>query len=109
MWPRPPMLARSSATGVPPNTHPQFLCVGDKFEKSFDSTISHGVLLHENVILGHHIYKGVWSPIDCEHGNHHDRRAVCLLKGGSVVGHAPRELAKYPVAIVQHLDLGSVY
>ena len=60
------------------------------------------VLLHESVICGHHIYESVWSlilgetvSVDCEHGNLHDRHAVCLLKGGSIVGHVPRELAKY--------------
>ena len=60
------------------------------------------VLLHESVIRGHHIYKSVWSPrvgeivsVDREHGNSHDRHAVCLLKGSSIIGHAPRELAKY--------------
>ena len=48
------------------------------------------------------IYKSVWSPtlgeivsIDCEHRNTHDRHAVGLLKGGSIIGHAPRELGKY--------------
>ena len=60
------------------------------------------VLLHETVIRGHHIYKSVWSPtlgeivsVDREHGNTHDSHAVCLLQGGSIIGHAPRELAEY--------------
>ena len=59
-------------------------------------------LVQESVIHGHHIYKSVWSPIlgeivdvDREHGNLHDHYTVCPLKGGSIVGHAPRELAKY--------------
>ena len=60
------------------------------------------MLVQESVIRGHHIYKSMWSPIVCEivsvdreHGNLHDRCAVYLLKGGSIVSHAPRELAKY--------------
>ena len=63
---------------------------------------NNAVLVQESMIRGHHIYKSVWSPIlgeimsvDREHGNLHDRYAVCLLKGGSIVGHVPRELAKY--------------
>ena len=33
--------------------------------------------------------------VEREHGNTHDCHAVCLLKGGSIVGHVPREVAKY--------------
>ena len=60
------------------------------------------VLLYESMICGHHIYKNVWSlilgeimSVDREHRNLYDRHAICLLKGGSIVGHAHRELAKH--------------
>ena len=51
------------------------------------------MLLHKSVIRGHHIYKCVWSPtlgeimfVDRKHGNTHDRHALCLLEGGSIIG-----------------------
>ena len=53
--------------------------------------------LHESVIRGHHIFKGIWTPrtgeivqVRQEAGNPHDRNAVALLKAdGTVVGHVP--------------------
>ena len=65
-----------------------------------------------SVIHGHHIYKSMWSPIlgeivsvDHEHGNTHDCHTVCLLKGGSIIGHAPRELAKYSWFFLGHNEI----
>ena len=44
----------------------------------------------------------MWTPrlgeivfVEHKHGNTHDCHAVCLLKGGSIVGHVPREVVKY--------------
>ena len=54
--------------------------------------------LHESVMRGHHIFKGIWTPrtgeivqVRQEAGNPHDRNAVALLKqaDGTVVGHVP--------------------
>ena len=60
------------------------------------------VLLHENIICDHYIYESVWSPtlgeivsVDRKHGNTHDCHAICQLKGGLIISHAPRELAEY--------------
>ena len=60
------------------------------------------IFLHESVIRGHHIFKGILTPrtgeivqVRQEAGNPHDRNAVALLKsngmvvGGTVVGHVP--------------------
>ena len=55
------------------------------------------IVLHETVIWGHHIFKGIWTPrtgeivqVRQEAGNPHDRNAVALLKAdGTVVGHVP--------------------
>ena len=55
------------------------------------------IFLHESVIRGHHIFKGIWTPrtgeivqVRQEAGNPHDRNAVALLKAnGTVVGHVP--------------------
>ena len=45
------------------------------------------IFLHESVIRGHHIFKGIWTPrtgeivqVRQEAGNPHDRNAVALLK-----------------------------
>ncbi len=53
----------------------------------------------ESIILGHHIYKSLWSPIlneelaMCEELNNvYDRHAVCIKKDRCIVGHVPREL-----------------
>ena len=53
------------------------------------------IFLHESVMRGHHIFKGIWTPRTeeivqgrQEAGNPHDRNAVALLKAdGTVVGH----------------------
>ena len=41
----------------------------------------------------HHVYNAIWTPVigEClklcrEPGNVHDRRAVCIKKGGAIVG-----------------------
>ena len=55
------------------------------------------IFLHESVIRGHHIFKGIWTPrtgeivqVRQEAENPHDRNAVALLKAdGTVVGHVP--------------------
>ena len=55
------------------------------------------IFLHESVIRGHHIFKGIWTPrtgeivqVRQEAGNPHDRYAVALLKADvTVVGHVP--------------------
>ena len=47
------------------------------------------------------MYKDVWTPttgeileVQRELGNERDRRAVCLLKSGTIVGHVPREFSR---------------
>ena len=55
------------------------------------------ILLHESVIRGHHIFKGIWTPrtgeivqVRQEAGNPHDRNVVALFRAdGTVVGHVP--------------------
>ena len=37
-----------------------------------------------------------------EPGNVHDRRAVCIKKGGAIVGHVPRELTAILVKFIDH-------
>ena len=55
----------------------------------------------ENVIRGHHVYKRIWTPrlgeqltLAPESDNDHDRRAVAVLKGSTVIGHVPRSLSR---------------
>ena len=65
---------------------------------STDMRYEDSILLKENVIRGHHVFKVVWTPrvgeilrIGKEPGNTHDRRAVAVLKAdGTIVGHVPR-------------------
>ena len=52
-------------------------------------------------ILGHHIYKTIWTPYLCEElilaakeSNLFDRHAVVVLKTGKIVDHMPNELAQ---------------
>ena len=59
------------------------------------------ILIHESLIRGHHVYKDIWTPtigeileVQREPENEHDRRAVCLLKSGTIVGHVPREISR---------------
>ena len=47
------------------------------------------------------MYKDIWTPmtgeileVQREPENEHDRRAVCLLKSGTIVGHVPREFSR---------------
>ena len=55
------------------------------------------IFLHESVMRGHHIFKGIWTPgieeivqVRQEAGNTHDQNAVALLKAdGTVVRHVP--------------------
>ena len=58
-------------------------------------------LVKESVVLGHHIYKDVWSPVVGEllpvlqeSNNVHDRRAVAVFSDVNIVGHVPRELSR---------------
>ena len=62
---------------------------------------SDAIFLYESVIRGHHIYKGVWTPITAEIpsvttdlANRHDRFVVAVLKAGAIVGHVPREVSR---------------
>ena len=55
----------------------------------------------EGVIRGHHVYKRIWTPrlgeqltLAPESDNDHDRRAVAVFKGSTVVGHVPRSLSR---------------
>ena len=59
------------------------------------------IYIFQSVIRGHHISKTVWTlrfgeelTVEKEADNAHDRHAVAVLKGGVVVGHAPREISK---------------
>ena len=59
------------------------------------------IFIHESVVRGHHIYKETWTPsvgevllVQQEPENPHDRRAVCILKSSTIVGHVPRELSR---------------
>jgi len=52
------------------------------------------IFLHESVIRGQHIFKGIWTPrteeivqVRQEAGNLHDRNAVAA--DGMAVGHVP--------------------
>ena len=54
------------------------------------------IFLHESVMPGHHIFKGIRTPrteeivqVRQEAGNPHDRNAVALLKADGTVGHVP--------------------
>ena len=68
------------------------------------------IFLHESVIRGHHIFKGIWTPrtgeivqVRQEARNPHDRNAVALLKAdGTVVGHVPREYSKVFWHFINH-------
>lgn len=64
--------------------------------------VESAVWRHDSAVRGHHVYKRMWTPrigevleVDVERGNIHDRYAVSVLKEGTVVGHAPRELSRY--------------
>ena len=51
-----------------------------------------------SVVLGHHIYKDIWSSVHgeelhckCEIGNIHDLYTVSVIKHGTgIVGHLPK-------------------
>ena len=47
------------------------------------------VFLFTSVIRGHHVYKSIWTPVlgevSREEGNAHDRFAVCVKNGRSLV------------------------
>ena len=58
-------------------------------------------LRRELCIRGHHIYKNIWNPVVgevlvCEGESHNaaDWYFAAIAKGGVVVGHLPRKLAK---------------
>lgn len=55
----------------------------------------------ESVIRGHHIYKSIWTPVigetlhlEKEEGNAEDPYAVAVMRGTTIVGHAPREISR---------------
>ena len=59
-----------------------------------------GYILHvESVIRGHHVYKAIWN-LESENSlsyagslsNNIRYMIGCIMKGGAVVGHAPREI-----------------
>ena len=59
------------------------------------------VFIHKSVVRGHYIYNETWTPsvgeilrVQQEPENAHDRRAVCILKSSTIVGHVPRELSR---------------
>ena len=63
----------------------------------------------ESAIRGHHIYKAVWTPfigetlsLTKEDGNPEDPSAVAIMKGTTIVGHAPRELSRVFSFFMQH-------
>ena len=67
------------------------------------------VFIHESVVKGHHIYKETWTPsvgevllVQQELENPHDRRAVCILKSSTIVGHVPRELSRVFWFFISH-------
>ena len=54
-----------------------------------------------SVVLGHHVYKSVRTPLlgECllvrsETGNNHDKYTVSVVKHGGIVGNLPRELLR---------------
>ena len=54
----------------------------------------------DSMIRGYHVYKDVWSSFigevpSCRHDvrNHHDRFAVAVCKGTTVVGHVIRKIS----------------
>jgi hypothetical protein len=63
----------------------------------------------DSVVRGHHIYKSFWTPLIgetlslmTEDANAHDSQAVAVMKGGSIVGHAPRGLARVFFFFIEH-------
>ena len=67
----------------------------------------------EGVIRGHHVYKRIWAPhlgeqltLAPESDNDHDRRAVAVLKGSTVVGHVPRSLSRIVWYILRRGGIG---
>ena len=53
--------------------------------------------LHMNsVVMGHHIYKSIWTPalaqeflVEPENNNEHDIYTVCMKKDDTIIGHMP--------------------
>ena len=63
----------------------------------------------EIVIRGHHIYKGLWTPVlgenldvQREPSNPYDSRAVSVERSGEVVGHVPREVRRTFFSFLTH-------
>ena len=60
------------------------------------------VCVLQSVVRGYHIfYKAVWTPsvgeilpVSREPGNGHNRYAVCVKRGGEIVGHVPRQFLR---------------
>ena len=63
----------------------------------------------ESTIRGHHVYKTIWTPtvgealqVVQEPSNSHDAYAVAILRDGSIVGHAPREIRRILFTFLIH-------
>ncbi len=63
----------------------------------------------ESVIRGHHVYKGLWTPVVGESldvlrepSNPYDSRAVSVERDGGVIGHVPREIRKAFFSFLVH-------
>ena len=51
------------------------------------------ILILESIFRGHHVYRYLVTNDGRDTRNEHKRRAVCVLKSGTIVGHAPREFS----------------
>lgn len=63
----------------------------------------------ESVVRGHHVYKGLWTPVvgeglevQREPSNPYDCRAVSVERDGGVVGHVPREVRRAFYSFLAH-------
>ena len=63
----------------------------------------------ESAIRGHHIYKGIWTPVlgqvletKPEEDNAKDAHAVGVLLYGQIVGHMPKEISSTAWHFLQH-------
>ena len=67
------------------------------------------ILLHEDVIRGHHVYKSVWSPVlgetltaAQERGNPMDRFAIAVQREDTIIGHVPCTISKVFWYFIEH-------
>ena len=44
----------------------------------------------DSAVMGFHVYKLIWTPVEREYYNGHGTYAVAVKKDGVVVGHLPR-------------------